>query len=101
VTAFLGFEIEIFAGIIIPAAGFVGLALWRIIKYFMNKELCFTLLKNTANDLQTKVNALQTSDSSSNQKHEELHQRDDILEKRMAVLESQIDILLNHFGLKK
>lgn len=100
-TSIFGIEIEIFAGVLIPVSGAVIVTTYKIIRYFMKKEICFTLLKNTVDEQQEKIDILVKYDSSSNEKHDQLHVRDDHLSERMTKVESKLDLLLTHFDLKE
>ena len=87
---FLGIQIEIFAGVVIPVALTCGIVTGRIIRYLVNKEICFKALKE-------KVKQLDESDSSSNSTHGNLYEKLNTQSNRITKLETKVDLLLTHF----
>lgn len=85
-TTFLGIQVEIFAGILIPAASAAGVAIWQIIKFFHNKEICFTLLKQ-------KVEAQEQETEDGHETHKDLYSKVDSLTKN-------IHLIMGHLGIE-
>lgn len=82
---FLGIQVEIFAGILIPLGSAAGVIIWRTIVYFHKKELCFQLLKQ-------KVEQLSGVADHSTDTHSDLYKKVDVLEKN-------IHLIMGHLGL--
>ena len=87
-TEFLGIQVEIFAGVIIPVTTGMTIITWKVIRYIINKEICFKLLK-------AKVNTLSESDSTSDGTHGDLYEKYNDISNRLSTLEGKIDILVN------
>jgi hypothetical protein len=78
--------------ILIPAGIASAVAVWRVIKYFTKKEICFGILK-------AKVNSLDELASKSTDTHGDLYEEIGSLKEGHASLETKVDILLKHFNL--
>jgi hypothetical protein len=82
---FLGIQVEIFAGILIPLGTAAGVAIWRTLVYFHNKELCFQLLK-------AKVEQLSGIADKSTNTHSDLYKRVDSIEKNLHLIMGRMGI---------
>ena len=78
--------------ILIPTGIACAVAVWRVIKYFTNKEICFGILKN-------KVNSLDELASTASDTHDNLYDEIATLKENHISLESKLDLLLKHFKL--
>jgi hypothetical protein len=84
-SEFLGIQVEIFAGILIPLGTAAGVIIWRAMVYFHNKELCFQLLKQ-------KVEALDSVASKSTGTHKDLYDRVDAIERNLHLIMGRMGI---------
>ena len=87
-TEFLGIQVEILAGVLIPVGIGTAVITWRVIRYLISKEICFKILKE-------KVRRLSESDSSSSDTHGDLYEKYNEISNRLSILEGKIDILVN------
>jgi len=90
---FLGIQVEIFAGVIIPATTELAIITWKTIRYLINKEICFKALKQT-------VTRLDEAESESGETHGTIHEELNNQSNRKTALETKMDVLLKHFNLK-
>jgi hypothetical protein len=84
-TEFLGIQIEIFAGVVIPAASAAAVVIWRTIVFFHNKELCFQLLKN-------KVEGLKGEAQDGHETHKDLYDKVDMIERNLMLVMGHLGI---------
>ena len=89
-TEFLGIQVEIFAGVIIPVTTGMTIITWKVIRYIINKEICFKLLK-------AKVNTLSESDNASDGTHKNLHDKYNEVSNRLSKVEGKLDLICKHF----
>lgn len=82
---FLGIQVEIFAGILIPLATAAGVIIWRAMVYFHNKEICFQLLKQ-------KVEQLDSIAGRSTGTHKDLYERVDSIERNLHLIMGRMGI---------
>ena len=92
-SEFLGIQVEIFAGVIIPATTALAIITWRAVLYLINKEICFKTLKQI-------VTRLDKPESDSGETHGAIHEELNYQSNRITALETKMDILLKHFNLK-
>ncbi len=64
---FLGIQVEMFSGVIIPVTTALTIITWRAIRYLIRKEICFKAQKDT-------VTRLDKTESESGTTHGTIHE---------------------------
>ena len=90
---FLGIQVEMFSGVIIPVTTALTIITWRVIRYLIRKEICFKAQKDT-------VTRLDKTESESGTTHGTIHEDLNNQSNRITALETKMDIFLKHFNLK-
>ena len=93
-TEFLGIQVEIFAGVVIPVTTGMTIITWKVIRYIINKEICFKLLK-------AKVNTLSESDNASGGTHKNLDEKINDVSNRLSKVEGKLGLICKHFNISK
>jgi len=84
-TKFLGIQIEVFTGVIIPVDSTAIVTVWQIIKYFHKKDICFQLLN-------AQVEAQQNDANDGYSTHKDLYNKVDLLEKNVMPIVGHLGI---------